>query len=489
MALDILLSNSYFLNKDAAEQRAMRPYPPLGLLYLSAYLKQHGYGVEVFDNTFRPDELDFARALQETAARIVGFHATVICRQMFSRLIRLAKELGRTVIAGGPDPSISPEDYLAMGADYVVIGEGEYALEELLDALTGRSLAGVETIAGLVFSRAEKLVRTPPRPLSKDVDRLPLPDREAIDLQTYARPWRARHGVFAVHLMTSRGCPFGCKWCSRAPFGRTFRQRSPESVAQEMRHIKDIYQPDLLWIADDILGVDKRWIAAWRTEVERLDAAIPFECLSRADLINEPLVRDFQALGCRRVYIGAESGSQKVLDAMNKGISVEDIHHAAGLLKQCGIERAFFMMFGYPGEEMADVEKSLQMLQSLKPEYLGFSVAYPLRGTVFYEEVKDYISVEQQWLESNENRPLHTNAYSARFYQQAIHLANKRLQLSRQRPTRPRWAIDAAKVAVLDVQHRWLSRREHSTQVLPPYSVKTASTSTGLSVLTRPANR
>ncbi|MFI5269984.1 MAG: cobalamin-dependent protein, partial [Chloroflexota bacterium] len=120
MPLDILLSNSYFINKDAAEQRAMRPYPPLGLLYLSAYLKQHGYRVQVHDNTFLPDELDFARALDQTAAPVVGFHATVICRQMVSRLIRLAKEMGRTVIAGGPDPSISPEDYLAMGADYVV---------------------------------------------------------------------------------------------------------------------------------------------------------------------------------------------------------------------------------------------------------------------------------------------------------------------------------------------------------------------------------
>ena len=458
MSIDILLSNSYFLNKDAAEQRAMRPYPPLGLLYLSAYLKQCGYRVEVFDNTFRPDELDFARALRDSAAPIVGFHATVICRQMVSRLIRLAKEHGRTVVAGGPDPSISPEDYLAMGADYVVIGEGEYALRELLDALTGRSDAEVDSIRGLVLMRDGQVARTPPRPLSKDVDCLPLPDREVIDLQTYGRPWRERHGVFAVHMMTSRGCPFGCKWCSRAPFGRTFRQRSPRLVAEEMRAIKDTFQPDLLWIADDILGVDKRWIAAWRAEVERLDAAIPFECLSRADLITEQLVRDFQALGCRRVYIGAESGSQKVLDAMNKGIKVEDIYRAAGLLRQHGIERAFFMMLGYPGELMEDVDKSLAMLQDLKPEYTGFSVAYPLRGTVFYEEVKDLISVEQQWLESNENRPLHTNAYSAAFYQQTVHLANKRLQLSRARG-RDR-LLQAAKVAALEAQHRWLRQRE-----------------------------
>ena len=467
MAVDILLSNSYFLNKDAAEQRAMRPYPPLGLLYLSAYLKQHGYGVQVIDNTFRPDELDFAQTLQASGASVVGFHATVICRQMVSRLIRLAKELGRTVVAGGPDPSISPEDYLAMGADYVVVGEGEFALKELLDLLTGRVQGDAGDISGLVFTRDGRTVRTTPRPLSKQVDALPLPDREAIDLQTYARPWRARHGVFAVHLMTSRGCPFGCKWCSRAPFGRTFRQRSPRLVAEEMRHIKDTNQPDLLWIADDILGVDKRWIAAWRAEVERLDAAIPFECLSRADLINEQLVKDFQALGCRRVYVGAESGSQKVLDAMNKGITVEDIYRAAGLLKSHGIERAFFMMLGYPGEDMADVDKTLAMLRDIKPEYVGFSVAYPLRGTVFYEEVKDYISVEQQWLESNENRPLHTNAYSARFYQQTIHLANKRLQLGRQRPATRRWLLDAAKVAVLEAQHEWLRRRERPTPAPP----------------------
>lgn len=487
MAIDILLSNSYFLNKDAAEQRAMRPYPPLGLLYLSAFLKQRGYGVQVLDNTFKPDELDFAETLRATAAPIVGLHATVICRQMVSRLIRLAKEFGRTVIAGGPDPSISPEDYLAMGADYVVVGEGEYALKELMDLLTGRSAGSVESIAGLVFSRERQTVRTPPRPLSKDVDSLPLPDREAIDLQTYATPWRERHGVFAVHLMTSRGCPFGCKWCSRAPFGRTFRQRSPRLVAEEMRSIKDTYRPNLLWIADDILGVDKRWIAAWRTEVERLDAAIPFECLSRADLINEQLVKDFQALGCRRVYMGAESGSQKVLDAMNKGITVEDIYCASGLLQRHSIERAFFMMLGYPGEELQDVDKSLRMLRDIRPEYVGFSVAYPLRGTVFYEEVKDYISVEQQWIESNENRPLHTNAYSASFYQQAIHLANKRLQLSRQRPVSRRWLVDAAKVAVLEAQHGWLRRHEQRVPAPPSRSVPAAPVA--LPVLTQVGRR
>ncbi|MDE3074397.1 MAG: B12-binding domain-containing radical SAM protein [Chloroflexota bacterium] len=485
MAPDILLSNSYFLSKDAAEQRAMRPYPPLGLLYLSAYLKQHGYGVQVLDNTFRPDELDFGQTLQATGAPIVGFHATVICRQMVSRLIRLAKEMGRTVIAGGPDPSISPEDYLTMGADYVVVGEGEYALAELMGVLTGRSRSEPTNIAGLVFRRDGSPVRTPPRRLSKDVDALPFPDRRAIDLQTYARPWRERHGVFAVHLMTSRGCPFGCKWCSRAPFGRTFRQRSPTLVAEEMRAIKDTYHPDLLWIADDILGVDKRWIAAWRREVERLDTAIPFECLSRADLIDEQLVRDFQALGCRRVYIGAESGSQKVLDAMNKGITVEDIHKAAGLLKRCGIERAFFMMLGYPGEEMTDVEKSLRLLQTLKPEYVGFSVAYPLRGTAFYEEVKDSIGMEQQWLESNENRPLHANAYSARFYQQTIHLANKRLQLGRQRPASPRFLVEAAKVGVLELHHRWLRSREQARSAAPAAQATPTPAAVRLPVMTR----
>ena len=235
MAVDILLSNSYFLNKDAAEQRAMRPYPPLGLLYLSAYLKQHGYCVQVFDNTFRPDELDFAQTLQETDARVVGFHATVICRQMISRLIRLAKEMGRTVIAGGPDPSISPEDYLAMGADYVVIGEGEYALKELMDMLTGRSLTPVETIAGVVFSGPDKPVRTPPRPLSKDVDSLPFPDREAIDVQTYARPWRERHGVFAVHRCRNQSAGVGHR--------RGFRRREYPVRRPEPPHLRRRRRP------------------------------------------------------------------------------------------------------------------------------------------------------------------------------------------------------------------------------------------------------
>ena len=175
-------------------------------------------------------------------------------------------------------------------------------------------------IRGLAYrNEAGEAVRTPARPLRKNIDEIPFPARDLLDLEAHRRAWRARHGFYSLSIIASRGCPYECAWCQKGVFGRSYRPRIPESVAEEMRQIKAHYHPDQLRIVDDVMGIDRRWVKRWRDAVVGKDAAIPFECLSRVDLVDRDVLGWLKEAGCIRIAFGAESGSQKVLDAMTKG--------------------------------------------------------------------------------------------------------------------------------------------------------------------------
>lgn len=445
---DILFTNAYHISDDHHEQITMRPYPALGPLYIAAYLREHGYGVAFFDSVFQTDERALAARAQDLDPRFVGVSALVIGRHTAREQIRLLKGQGRTVIAGGPDPTIVPGIYLKeYGADYVVVGEGEHTALELMDTLSGRSARPIEEIQGIAYVRDGELRFTRAREKIKDLDSLPWPARDLMDVAPYLGAWRRRHGYSSVHLLTSRGCPFRCNWCSKGVYGKTFRARDPRDVAREMRWLIDTYAPERLWIADDLVGVQKRWVSAWRDAVLEEDAAIPFECLSRADLLTPEMLQQLKEIGCFRIYFGAESGSQRILDAMQKDTRVEDIYEAAALLKEAGIERGFFMMLGYPPEDLTDIKKTMRMLRDIVPEMVGFSVAYPLEGTPFFEKVRAQIPPQaEQWRSGNENRVLFNAAFSTRFYAATIQHIQARLRLSRRAGFDRKVPADVAKL-------------------------------------------
>jgi radical SAM superfamily enzyme YgiQ (UPF0313 family) len=423
MSTDILLANTYFLNRDATELRNMRPYAPLGILYLAAYARQHGFGVRVHDNTFCRDEGAFFRALEESNATVVGFHSMFICRTSAERLIKGAKERGCTVICGGPDATVAADLYLkTYGADYVALSEGEHTIVELLGHLTGKTQTPLETIEGLAYlDEKREVTQTPSRALMRDVDRLPEPARDLIDLGEYQHAWKNHHGFSSLHLITSRGCPFACAWCSRAVFGRNYRLRDPDLVAQEIRRIKEDFNPDHIRISDDIFGVNKQWVVRWRKAMQERDAIIPFECLSRVDLLEPPLLDDLKAAGCMRIWCGVESGSQKVLDAMNKNTTVEENYRAAKLMKERGIKRAFYIMLGYPGEKREDIALTKKLLLDTLPETVSISVAHPIRGTFFYDAVEAYLGRERDdWKETSENTLMHPAEFSGKFYKRMV---------------------------------------------------------------------
>ena len=414
--MDILLAHAYFLNEDPKEQRIMKPYPPLGLLYLSSHLKNRGFDVGVFDGTFR-DRQEFIDILRTERPPVVGLSCNMMTKMNALSLARIAQELGVFVVVGGPDPPLYTEEYLTHGADAVVVGEGEETLEELLVHLRGNGVAGLHNIRGLAFKDdGGRIVLSPSRPLMDDLDKQPFPDRSSVDIPAYIRAWRKRHGIGSVSLVCARGCPYTCTWCSRSVFGETHRRRSPENVADEVEQILKEYSPDMLWYADDVFTIHYRWLFDYADELKKRGLRIPFECISRADRLNEKVVGTLAEMGCSRLWIGSESGSQAVLDAMDRRVSVEQVRSMTLLLKQHGIKTGMFIMLGYEGEEMEDLEETVDHLKRSDPDMVLTTLAYPIKGTEYYDTVEDRIVAKKDWSERTDRDLTVSGRRSNRFY-------------------------------------------------------------------------
>ena len=450
--VDILLGHAYFLKYDVIERRVMKPYPPLGILYLSAYLKRGGFGVEVFDATFKDFE-DFEQTLERVRPRIVGLYANIITRDNVLRLTRIAKDSGvEFVVVGGPDAAEWCDTYFRAGVDIIGTNEGERTLEQLIPWLQEKGLESLEQVPGIIFAKDGSSCRTPPRPVIADLDSLPWPDREALEMDDYFKAWKSRHGESSASLITARGCPYHCSWCSAEVFGHSHRQRSPSDVVDEMLMLKERYDPDIMWISDDVLTISRKWSFAFFEEVRRRGAALPFECLSRADLVDREILQGLADSGCFRIWYGAESGSQKVLDSMQKGTRVEQVREASRITQELGMQSGFFILLGYPEETTADIRMTIDFLKETRPDVVGTSVAFPIRGTEFYERVADRIIPNENWSSRNQNKLLFKGRYPRLYYWFAIRWLVKSVNIDRmwRGKDRPylRIALEGLKVAV-----------------------------------------
>lgn len=430
---NILFGQSYYLRFDPKLWRAMQPYPPLGTLYAAAAVRKAGFDVALFDAMLAESPkawdaaLEFHRphiaVLYEDNFNYLSKMSLLRMREAAFEMIRAAKSRGCVVIVSGADMTDHPEKYLSAGADIVILGEGEETLAEALAVLSRDSIGTVldfSVISGIAYLNATgEIVRSLPRPTLKDLDALPIPAWELVDWEKYKTVWYEHHGYFSVNMVTTRGCPFHCNWCAKPIWGQRYAVRSAKSVVDEMRWLRDNVRPDHIWFMDDIMGIQDKWIEGFADELDRQNVHIPFKSLNRVDLLLRG--RTIPALaraGAKIVWVGAESGAQHILDAMQKGTQVEQIYEAARQLHAHGIQVAFFLQFGYPGETREDVQKTIQMVRDLLPDDIGISVSYPLPGTPFYERVKLELGERANWVDSEDLAMLYRGTFSTEFYRQ-----------------------------------------------------------------------
>ncbi len=439
---DVLLAHSFFLRNDARQLEKMKPYPPLGTLYAASHLRRQGYRVAVFDAMLADDLSAFVELLDRSAPKILAFHEdqfhflNKMClghaRDALCRMSEMARERGATVIAAGSDPSDHPEVYFRHGVQYVLIGESDHSLVELTNALTGKVPAAVDKIAGLALPDASApsgVRKTAPRSPERFPDVFPFPAWDLLDTEKYRRVWRETHGYFSVNMVSTRGCPFHCNWCAKPIWGQRYAMRSPANVAEEMALVKRTLNPDHIWFADDIFGLQPRWVAEFAREVAAREASIPFMIQSRVDLMTDQAIEGLAHAGCVEVWLGAESGSQRILDAMDKGTAVEHIPLVREKLRKAGIRACFFIQFGYPGETFDDIMATVNLVRATLPDEIGVSVSNPLPGTGFHEMVKLELGEKDHWDQSNDLAMMFQGTYQTDFYRRLHKLLHRDLTL------------------------------------------------------------
>jgi len=412
-----------------------QPYPPLATIGAAALLRQYGFGVSLFDTMFvdNPEEVIPRLALERPDFFVIyddGFnYLTKMCltnmRDAAWRMIGLARSQGCVVIVSSSDSTDHYREYLEKGADFVLLGEGEQTLLELVTTISD-GVEDFDLIPGLAWKKEGIVVRSPARKVMKDLDSLPIPAWDLVDIESYRNIWVSHHGYFSLNVGTTRGCPFKCNWCAKPIYGNRYNARSPAHVVREIKWLKGNYHFDHLWMCDDIFGLKPGWVNEFADLVEKEGLRFKFKIQSRADLLlQENYVEALARAGCDDVWMGAESGSQKILDAMDKGTTVEQIAGATRLLRQYRIHPSFFIQFGYPGETKEDIAMTIRMIKRLLPDNMGISVSYPLPGTVFYDRVKDQLKEKTNWTDSDELKLMFRNTYPPEFYKQLHRYVHK----------------------------------------------------------------
>jgi len=421
----ILFAHSFFLAQDAKQREKMKPYAPLSTLLAAALVRSAGRDVALFDATFEDGPQAFVAALERLRPSIVvlmedNFNfltkmCTAVRRESALDMVRAARVRGCRVAVNGPDAADYPDLYLEAGADVVVLGEGEEAVAETVACW--KQGGAPSLVPGLVLSGEDgRTRRTSPRRATQDLDTLPTPAWDLVDIAAYRATWIQAHGRFSWNIATSRGCPYACNWCAKPTFGRRYTVRSPGDVVDEMVRLKAEIAPDHLWFTDDILGLDVDWICDFAEGVVAAGAAIPFSMQSRVNLMTERAVAALAAAGAREVWLGVETGSQKILDAMDKAATVEAARTATRVLKAHGVKACWFIQLGYPGETWEDLLATRDLIRQEGPQEVGVSVAYPLPGTSFHDRVAAQLGGQRHWKDTGDLAMLFQGTYDSAFY-------------------------------------------------------------------------
>ena len=438
----ILFTHSYFLRFDPKQWATGQPYAPLGTLYASALMRENGQDVSFFDTMFAHSADEIIPQIEKHKPEFFviyddGFnYLTKMCltnmREAAFRMIQLAKERGCTVIVSSSDSTDHFEQYLNKGADFILIGEAEMSLLELINSFNQDQKDFLQ-IQGIAYKQNDAVIKTARRSVIRDLDSLPFPAWDLVEIQPYRKMWLKHKGYFSMNMGTTRGCPFKCNWCAKPIYGNRYNSRSPENVVKELKMLKEKFHFDHIWFCDDIFGLKPGWVKAFADLIEKENLPgdkrglnFRFKIQARADLLlEEDAIKELARAGCENVWMGAESGSQKILNAMDKGTTVDQIYKATRLLKKNGVHPSFFIQFGYLGETRDDIKKTIGMINELLPFEIGISVSYPLPGTLFYEKVKSELKEKSNWTDSDELALMFRNTYQPAFYKQLHRYVHK----------------------------------------------------------------
>lgn len=435
----VLVTHSYFYKLDPKQWKFKQPYPPLGTIQAAAVVREAGFETTFCDVALSEDPHEIKSSLEQEPDVVViyddGFnYLTKMCltamREAAFEMISLAKQKNATVIICNSDSADHYEKYLKHGVDFVIRGEGEGTLKELLTSLKAKN--DTKGILGIAFQDEGKTVVNPSRTVLKDLDDLPLPAWDLVNIEPYRNIWKKHHGYFSLNLATTRGCPYKCNWCAKPIYGNRYNSRSPEHVINEIEFLLNRFQPDHFWMSDDIFGLKPNWIIRFNELVHERNLKFKYKIQSRVDLLLEENTIDaLVQSGAETVWVGAESGSQKILDAMDKGTTIEQIREATAKLKGKGIRVGYFLQFGYLGETKSDIDHTIRMMLENMPDEIGISVSYPLPGTKFYEKVKSELKEKQNWTDSDDLAMMYRATYSPAFYKLLHRYVHSRYRIKR----------------------------------------------------------
>jgi anaerobic magnesium-protoporphyrin IX monomethyl ester cyclase len=352
-------------------------------------------------------------------------------RKNVVEILKVAREAGWKTIVGGPEPGAYALEYLQAGADFVVFGEGELTVAELLESFRCGE-TDYAKITGIAYlDSTGHMQETGQRTQIADLDSQPWPARQAIDVHRYVKTWRDAHGTGSVNFITARGCPYKCRWCSHQVFGQTHRRRNPLLVVDEVEWLLNTYNPDIVWVSDDVFTINHQWLRQYAAEMRARGLRIPFECISRADRLNPEMLDLLAELGCFRIWIGSESGSQRILDSMDRGVKIEQVQQAVAMSRERGIQSGMFLMWGYEGEELEDIEATIKHVSISKPDIFFTTVSYPIKGTPYYKKVSDRLVQLQPWGKTSDREIKIKGRHSQKFYSYADKLLREEVQLAR----------------------------------------------------------
>lgn len=436
---NILFSHSYYYPLDQKQWKNKTPFPPLGTIYAAALMRKNGYNVDLFDTNLRDNPYAIEKVISEKKPKYLvlyddGFnYLTKMClttmREAAFEMIKIGKKYNCTIIVNSSDSTDHYQKYLQNGADYIILGEGEATLDELIGTLEQKK--SYESVHSIVYVHDEEYIKTPKRKVLKNLDELPLPAWDLVDVDAYKNIWVHSGKPFTLNLATTRGCPFKCNWCAKPIYGNRYNSHSPEYIVKHIDYLQKNYEVSRFWMCDDIFGLKPRWVQNFNQELKKSDISISYYIQSRADLLlQEDTIDALAESGLEEVWIGAESGSQSILDAMDKGTTVEQIYEATRLLKLKNVRIAFFIQFGYLGETKEDIAKTIKMIKELIPDNLGISVAYPLPGTKFYDIVKDDLRLKANWTDSDDLAMMFKGTFNSKYYKKLHRYTHKEYRKS-----------------------------------------------------------